>query len=293
MTKAVKYLLPFLLAFSLVAASCGDDDDTTATGGDSSDDATDESDESTDDATDESSDESTDEATDESSDESTDEATDESSDESTDEATDDSTDESGGSGGGICDAEDAVQTLSDELNNNSDDLPDPEYFEDLQDVVADLQDADNGDLADDLDVIHEGLGDFAAISAEADGSSDAADELLLEYEGLEDFGLAISSFEQYAFDECDIGPDLGDISETTIAAPDVEVGDPAEPPATDDPTFEALADDCFAGDGAACDELYFTTPVDSIEEAYGETCGGRLDTPQAGFCAQLLSETSG
>ncbi len=294
MTKAVKHLLPFLLAFSLVAASCGDDDDdTTATGGEGTDEASDESDEGTDEASDES-DEGTDEASDES-DEGTDEASDE-SDEGTDEASDESdesTDDAGGSGGGICDAEDAVQSLSDEFNSNASDFPDREFFEDLQGVVEELQDADNGDLSGTLDTLHGGLGELADIVDEADGDEDVADQLASEWEGSEDFGNAVIEFGQYAFDECGVGPDNTASTETTIAIADVEVGDPTEPPATDDPSFEALADECFAGDGAACDELYFATPIDSVEEAYGATCGGRVDNPQAGFCAQLLSETSG
>jgi len=41
--------------------------------------------------------------------------------------------------------------------------------------------------------------------------------------------------------------------------------------------FDALAESCFEGDMAACDYLYVSTPVDSSSEAYGDTCGGRVD----------------
>jgi hypothetical protein len=41
--------------------------------------------------------------------------------------------------------------------------------------------------------------------------------------------------------------------------------------------FDALADSCFEGDMGACDVLYRITPVDSNSEAYGDTCGGRVD----------------
>ena len=41
--------------------------------------------------------------------------------------------------------------------------------------------------------------------------------------------------------------------------------------------FDALADSCFDGDMAACDVLFLITPVDSSSEAYGDTCGGRVE----------------
>lgn len=33
---------------------------------------------------------------------------------------------------------------------------------------------------------------------------------------------------------------------------------------------------CEAGDGAACDNLYFQSPLGSEYEAFGNTCGGRV-----------------
>lgn len=44
----------------------------------------------------------------------------------------------------------------------------------------------------------------------------------------------------------------------------------------DDPELDALWDSCGSGDGAACDELYWVSPVDSEYEAYGNTCGDRI-----------------
>jgi hypothetical protein len=43
----------------------------------------------------------------------------------------------------------------------------------------------------------------------------------------------------------------------------------------DDSTLDALWDACGGGDGAACDELYWISPVDSEYEEYGNTCGNR------------------
>jgi hypothetical protein len=39
-----------------------------------------------------------------------------------------------------------------------------------------------------------------------------------------------------------------------------------------------LWDDCAAGDWDACDRLYLDSPVDSAEEAFGATCGNRVET---------------
>jgi hypothetical protein len=44
-----------------------------------------------------------------------------------------------------------------------------------------------------------------------------------------------------------------------------------------DPSFEALAQGCFDGDMASCDTLFQQTGVGTPEEAYGDTCGGRID----------------
>ena len=43
----------------------------------------------------------------------------------------------------------------------------------------------------------------------------------------------------------------------------------------DDPALDALWDSCAAGDGAACDELYWTSPLGSRYEDFGNTCGDR------------------
>lgn len=45
----------------------------------------------------------------------------------------------------------------------------------------------------------------------------------------------------------------------------------------DDPRLDALWDACEGGSGEACDELYWSTPVESQYEEFGATCGGRTD----------------
>ena len=44
----------------------------------------------------------------------------------------------------------------------------------------------------------------------------------------------------------------------------------------DDPVLDALWDACEAGEGAACDDLYLTSEIGSVYEAFGDTCGNRF-----------------
>ena len=43
----------------------------------------------------------------------------------------------------------------------------------------------------------------------------------------------------------------------------------------DDATLDDLADQCFAGDMAACDDLYIAADVGTAYLTYGDTCAGR------------------
>lgn len=43
----------------------------------------------------------------------------------------------------------------------------------------------------------------------------------------------------------------------------------------DDETLDALWDECAGGSGTACDELFFESPIGSVYEAFGNTCGNR------------------
>jgi hypothetical protein len=58
----------------------------------------------------------------------------------------------------------------------------------------------------------------------------------------------------------------------------------------DDPELDELYDDCGQGSGAACDELYLSSPDGSGYERYGATCGGYLDQPSGGDCAALFDD---
>ena len=54
-----------------------------------------------------------------------------------------------------------------------------------------------------------------------------------------------------------------------------------------DPVLDAYAQDCFAGDLQACDDLYYEAPPMSQYEAYGITCGGRVKEYAVMACTEL------
>jgi hypothetical protein len=52
----------------------------------------------------------------------------------------------------------------------------------------------------------------------------------------------------------------------------------------DDPALDALWDGCAAGDYAACDTLWWQSPIGSDYESFGSTCGERESSGQFGNC---------
>lgn len=62
----------------------------------------------------------------------------------------------------------------------------------------------------------------------------------------------------------------------------------------DDATLDALWDACEAGDGEACDDLYWGSPIGSEYEAFGNTCGERFSEDDAPFsCADEIGGGDG
>ncbi len=51
--------------------------------------------------------------------------------------------------------------------------------------------------------------------------------------------------------------------------------------------LDALVEECDEGYGFSCDVLYQISPSGSDYEAFGATCGGRVDEENAGSCADL------
>jgi hypothetical protein len=62
--------------------------------------------------------------------------------------------------------------------------------------------------------------------------------------------------------------------------------DPGEDTSLED--FADLVGQCEGGDLAACDELYFATPVGSEAETVGATCGGESEARLNGTCEEEL-----
>ncbi|CAA9242340.1 MAG: hypothetical protein AVDCRST_MAG52-1688 [uncultured Blastococcus sp.] len=73
-------------------------------------------------------------------------------------------------------------------------------------------------------------------------------------------------------------------------------GEPLLPPAEGGPLYVAAADadarNCYDGDMAACDALFFASPVGDVYEWYGASCAGRLDYESDGDCVGSLGSTT-
>lgn len=54
-----------------------------------------------------------------------------------------------------------------------------------------------------------------------------------------------------------------------------------------DPVLDAYADQCFAGDMQACDDLYVDAPPLSPYEQYSWSCGGRVKAYTVSACTDL------
>jgi hypothetical protein len=75
----------------------------------------------------------------------------------------------------------------------------------------------------------------------------------------------------------------------TVEEIQANAGPPAPPP-DGDPQFDQLEQDCYQGDMQACDDLYAQTPIGSAEEAYGDTCGARVEDAHGYYCTDLLPD---
>jgi hypothetical protein len=178
----------------------------------------------------------------------------------------------------VADLAEATATFHDDLE----DLGEPEDIadeaDDLIDAVDDLAGAleqaaeeldDEGEISDDLDQEGE--------EANADMTA-AAEELDLDCGVVSDD--ASGDFSDDFTDETGFP---GDALDPTIFIE--EYGTDAE--------LDALADACYGGDFAACDQLYFDSPIEestATYEGYGATCGGRLAQEETGQCQTIAGE---
>ncbi len=124
-------------------------------------------------------------------------------------------------------------------------------------------DGDADDYGDDpeLDALHDGC---------AAGDATACDDLYWQ----SPFG---SAYEAFGATCGNVGPENSDCA-TLLGGGGTDGGSAGEPDGYgDDAELDALWDACGGGDGDACDELFFSSPVGSAYEDFGDTCGGLFE----------------
>ena len=95
-----------------------------------------------------------------------------------------------------------------------------------------------------------------------------------------------------AWEQLSVVPD-GTDSGSITTVPAGPAGEPTDPTGLgDDVAFNTLAQNCFEGDFASCDDLYWRSDLGSEYETYGATCGGRLAERISGGCAEQLGATA-
>lgn len=143
-------------------------------------------------------------------------------------------------------------------------------------------------------------GDFDDLWDECEeGNWDACDDLFME----SPFGSEYEAFGSTCGERIDtqefcddIAGDLEGLDSGTISAGDSadETDDSSsgsddsdEPTAYgDDATFDRLWDECSGQDWEACDELFLESPAGSEYEAFGASCGERVDTGE--YCVDVM-----
>jgi hypothetical protein len=152
-------------------------------------------------------------------------------------------------------------------------------------VGEELSDADPDDAADTAEFVQDELGDIAEDVCEIDGDEFAAFEV--------DDTTTTSEVE----DTTTTGGDEttttqgggGGVLERDENSPDVGARQPVPADIEQEEDFPVIAQACFDGDPEACDDLFLSTPVDSVAEDYGATCGGRVVDGAAAQCATLMT----
>ncbi len=169
--------------------------------------------------------------------------------------------------------DDVLGTVNDELLETADD---GEQLDAVREVGETLAEADADDPDDTAETIQDELGDFAEdceideFAAAPEVTTTTAPETTTTTEGTTTTTEGVVT--------TGTAPDPGDVL----------VGARTEPVGIA-PEFQGLADLCFQGDAPSCDQLFLETPVDSADEAYGATCGGRVPDGAANQCAQLIT----
>lgn len=170
-----------------------------------------------------------------------------------------------------------------------------EYFNQEREALAAL-----GLPDEKADQVEEALGlldQQAEIVAEArsqaeDGDLEAVFTTMDEGSQLNDQADALAA--EIGLTECGSSDDSSDepVGDIPDSVPDSRPGDDSVGVGGDaytygdDPDLDVLWDDCDGGNGAACDELFWTSPSDSEYESFGNTCGGRFSEDEVPFSCE-------
>ena len=194
-------------------------------------------------------------------------------------------DDGGGDEDAFCDA---LESLSDQVADG--DLASEDGLEDATDTANELLEAASSDQEDAVTAVGEELQD-----ADPEDAADTAETVQDELGDLAD-DCEIDDFAEAPEEETTTTTDAEETTTTDTTADDggddgaIEVNGRQPVPADIAAEFAAPAQACFDGDPVACDDLFSDTPAGSVDEAYGDTCGGRITDGQ-GFdleCATLM-----
>jgi hypothetical protein len=146
----------------------------------------------------------------------------------------------------------------------------------LASVTLDLQ----GAVADDAET-EQALTDMVALSLVLGVGIEEADAECMAEMMVGDFGpeivnLFVESASGNSSSEDQVGAAIADSADGCGVEPPEEVLIEQGTNYGDNPTLDRLYDQCAAGDGAACDDLYATSDQGTAYEQFGYSCGNRF-----------------
>lgn len=215
-------------------------------------------------------------------------------------------DDTDGSAEAFCDRAEALGDFGGSIT-----LGDQGALEEGADRIEALADDAPEEIADELRTLTNAISSFASNLAGADPADpqaqlDAVSSLFDDVSGQE-LDEALGAVQDFSQRECGIDPETTEpsfaaleeqigasgesLGETEGDAPEESSGelpDPGPPPGTEDPEMEPLIDACEAGDMAACDNLVDFSEIGSDAEAYGATCGARVEDAGGATCVALF-----
>jgi hypothetical protein len=189
-----------------------------------------------------------------------------------------------------------------EAQEASDELGEPADIDELVEALPDLLDILEEEVEaiseletpeESADEVEEAVGllnDQLELLQEASDRVDDGDDPTEVFTDINEEGTELQDrldelAEDLGMEEC--GSDDEETDGTTTTTDGGSTGD--EPFSYgDDEEFDALYDECGEGNGAACDELYWASPVGSDYEEFARTCGGAVPDGAAGFCEDEL-----